>query len=426
MRIGLFSFGTRGDLQPFLLLALALRDAGHEVRVVGAQNFRAWIERTGIPFFPIGVDAEAVLHHDETKRALATGDVLAFLRVARKHDAQHSHVFERDVIAAGEGLDAIVANALVFDRAAALGAARRIPVVGLQTFPIIPSSTYASPMLRGRPLPFGFMNRLSHAVFERAFWSLMKPGAQAMRKTLGVAPAKEGYWSQCMRRGIPTLAAHSPVLFPTPQDWPSNVVVTGAFPASPALREAHGEAEPSAALRRWLDAGPPPLYFGLGSIPVLDPARMLALVRSVVTPLGLRGIIGAGWTKLVPADGDAALFVVGAVDHDWLLPRCAAAVHHGGAGTTMAVARAGIPAVVCSVFGDQPWWGARVEALGAGITFPYAKLDEERLHDAVVRVLDAKVRARAKEIGDAVRDEDGLPVAVEALERLLPTAPIPE
>ena len=360
------------------------------------------------------------------KRALATGEILTFLRFTRQHDAEWSHVIERDVIAAGEGLDAIVANALVFDRCAALGAAHRFPVVGLQTFPVVASSTYASPLLRARPLPFGFMNRLSHAVLERGFWSLVRPGTQAIRKRLGVAPAKESYLRQCMRRGIPTLAAHSPVIFPTPADWASNVIVTGAFRASPELRQAHGEAEPPAALRRWLDAGPPPLFFGFGSIPVLDPARMLALVRAVVAPLGLRAIIGAGWTKLVAADGDDALFVVGAVDHDWLLPQCAAAVHHGGAGTTMAVARAGIPSIVCSVFGDQPWWGARVEALGTGVTFPYTKLDEKRLAGAVTRVLEAPVRARARELADAVRDENGLADAVAALERVLPTTPFPE
>jgi UDP:flavonoid glycosyltransferase YjiC (YdhE family) len=81
---------------------------------------------------------------------------------------------------------------------------------------------------------------------------------------------------------------------------------------------------------------------------------------------------------------------------------------------------------VCSVFGDQPWWGARVEALGTGVTFPYTKLDEKRLAAAVTRVLEAPVRARARALADAVRDENGLAAAVSALERVLPTTPFPE
>jgi sterol 3beta-glucosyltransferase len=108
-----------------------------------------------------------------------------------------------------------------------------------------------------------------------------------------------------------------------------------------------------------------------------------------------------------------------------LFERCAATVHHGGAGTTYASLRAGIPNLICSVFADQPYWGLRAKALGVGTTFPFKRLNEKRLTEGVRTLLDPAVRARARALGKRLRAEDGLARIIDMIERDLPRAPIP-
>ncbi|MGC2372756.1 MAG: nucleotide disphospho-sugar-binding domain-containing protein [Solirubrobacteraceae bacterium] len=133
------------------------------------------------------------------------------------------------------------------------------------------------------------------------------------------------------------------------------------------------------------------------------------------------GVPPAGWSEL-DAAGDDSLFVTDEVDHQSLLPRCVAAVHHGGAGTTHTSLAAGTPMLVCSVFWDQPFWGSRCHSLGVGATFPFARLNARRLTDGLRAVLDSQVAARAKEVALRMADEDGIGAAVAHLEHRMDTA----
>jgi UDP:flavonoid glycosyltransferase YjiC (YdhE family) len=148
---------------------------------------------------------------------------------------------------------------------------------------------------------------------------------------------------------------------------------------------------------------------------VLDDAAMLGTIRAALARLGVRGILAAGWSEL-SGGGDDSLYVIDQVDHDSLLPRCSAAVHAGGSGTTAASAAAGTPTLVCSVWWDQPFWGARCRALGIGDTFAFTKLDTRRLVEGLRAVLRPEVAVRAKEVARRMADEDGVATAVAVLE----------
>jgi sterol 3beta-glucosyltransferase len=100
----------------------------------------------------------------------------------------------------------------------------------------------------------------------------------------------------------------------------------------------------------------------------------------------------------------------------------AIAVHHGGAGTTYASLRAGLPTLICSVFADQPFWGVRCRALGVGDTFPFARFSTERLERSLRRLLDPAVKTRAKALAEQLAEEHGLDRMVELIERELPRA----
>jgi sterol 3beta-glucosyltransferase len=191
------------------------------------------------------------------------------------------------------------------------------------------------------------------------------------------------------------------------------------------VRRNLGERIP-AAMESWLHAGEAPLYLGLGSMPVFEPARLLDDIRAASAAVGARTIIHAGWAAHggTTPDPDGRVYIVdGPLDHDRLLPRCRAAVHHGGAGTTMTVARAGLPALVVSVGFDQPWWGRRLERLGVGHHLRFADLDRTTLETGLRTVLDPHTASRAAALGDRMCAElDGANASARMLEEWLATA----
>jgi len=179
------------------------------------------------------------------------------------------------------------------------------------------------------------------------------------------------------------------------------------------LKDKLGERGLAPELEAWLAKGPPPIYIGFGSMPVLDASRTLAMTRRVLAQLGARAVIAAGWSGLGEASDDSVR-IIGETDHAALFARCEAAVHHGGAGTTHSSLRAGLPTLICSVFADQPFLGHRVATLGVGATFPFQKLDESRLLAGLRHLRRDDVRERARRLGSALREERGLEEVADA------------
>lgn len=214
------------------------------------------------------------------------------------------------------------------------------------------------------------------------------------------------------RRGRPVLHGFSPLVVPRPRDWRAELEVTGYW--WPYDRESR---LPS-ALREFLDAGPPPVFVGLGSATVPDPGRLSTEIVRALRRAGLRGVIQRGWAGLA-ADGDDML-TVDDVPHALLFPETAAVVHHCGAGTTAAGLRAGVPAVPVPVQFDEGFWADRLVGLGvAPRPVPLRRLTADTLAAALVRATrDPGHRERARELGKRVRGEDGTVRVVEAVGRM--------
>lgn len=197
----------------------------------------------------------------------------------------------------------------------------------------------------------------------------------------------------------------SPHVLPRPADWPPHLHLVGYWFLGPPPGWS-----PPESLVRFLEAGEPPVYVGFGSMPNQDPRATFDLIVRALKVSGQRGVIYGGWGGLAgETAGDRALVIEG-VPHEWLFPRMKAVVHHGGAGTTAAGLRAGVPNVVVPFFGDQPFWGWRVAALGAGpAPIPLGSLTAERLAAAIERAMtDPAMRGRASEIGARLRAENGV------------------
>ncbi|MER7605377.1 nucleotide disphospho-sugar-binding domain-containing protein [Nocardioides sp. NPDC127503] len=263
------------------------------------------------------------------------------------------------------------------------------------------------------------------AVQERAWdvgirmrWELTREAENAQRVALGLSPARTRLQTRLRDRGAVEVQAYDPLLVPgLPREWGIQSPFAGFLALAEADRLRLGETAVADDLGDWLAAGYPPVYVGFGSMPVADPARLVADVAAATEDLGLRALISSGWNSFA-VDVPDHVRLVGAVDHAAVLPRCVAAVHHGGAGTTAAVLRAGIPSVVGWYSADQPVWGRLLSELGVGTSVKAARLDRDRLRAALGEVLMPAVRDRAAEVAPLlINPETAVARAADALER---------
>jgi sterol 3beta-glucosyltransferase len=196
--------------------------------------------------------------------------------------------------------------------------------------------------------------------------------------------------------------------------------MTGFWRLPGEVRRRIGEAEPE-DLAGWLAAGPPPVFIGFGSMPVLEPEMVIDMVAEAARLTGLRIVIGKGWSDLpglAAASLPDNLWLTGAVNHDWLFPQCRAVIHHGGVGTTAAGLIAGRATWIFSVFADQPFWGHRVARLGVGGYNQFVDFDLSHLTFALGELMREDVQQRASALGERLRTEDGLAEAVRLIEKI--------
>ncbi len=199
---------------------------------------------------------------------------------------------------------------------------------------------------------------------------------------------------------------------PKPPDWGDHIFVTGYW-----LLDSPPGWQPPADLAAFIEFGPTPIYVGFGSMSARDPRATTQLIVEALRRTEQRSVLSTGWSGLADADLLESVFAVESIPHDWLFPRMAAVVHHGGAGTTGAGLLAGIPNVIVPAAGDQFLWGEGVEALGVGPkAIPRKRLTVERLAEAIqVAVNDASTRERAKALGECVRADDGIALATRII-----------
>lgn len=290
--------------------------------------------------------------------------------------------------------------------------------------PVTPTRAFPSPVAPPWLQLGGTVNRLSHVAFEQAFWQLFRMNTNRMRtQVLGLSPyGRRNPLRQLRAQGLLRLYAYSAHVVPRPDDWPGPHQVTGYW----FLPPPPGWQSP-AELNAFLAAGPPPVYVGFGSMLARDAQRLTALVAEALAQTGQRGILAGGWGALEgQAHQSETIFVVDTVPHHWLFPRMAAIVHHGGAGTTGAALRSGVPSLAVPFGFDQPFWGQRVAALGVGPRpIPRAQLTPPRLAAAIEQMVHTPpMRERAAWLGMQIQQEYGTAQAIDHIHRVLRTTTI--
>ncbi|WP_344588510.1 glycosyltransferase [Actinomadura vinacea] len=423
MRIVLVTNGSRGDTEPYAALGAGLRGRGHDVRLVASKTYAGLADDARIDFLPLDVDIPEQFGGTEGRRWLgAGGGTIASVRGFRKFITPMAERFMAATREACADADAVLFS---HTGAAAYHAAeeRGVPACAAEVLPRLPTGDYPSHLVPGRRSLGRLGNRLSHTVANQMMWRMRRPGVNEWRTAdLGLAPLPwlAGQARSMARDRLPRLCGYSTAVVPRPRDWPRYAQITGYW-----FLDGVPERRPSDELARFVEAGPPPVYVGFGSMVMPDPAATAQTVRTALRRVGARGVL-LGDPAVVPSSDD--LLVVDHAPHDWLFPRTRAVVHHGGAGTTAAGLRAGVPNVIFPFFADQPFWGARVHSLGAGPRpVPFKDLTADALEDAVERVVtDRSMSSAAARIGERIRAENGVQVACDLLEGWLagdPPAP---
>jgi len=422
MRIAILAEGTRGDFGPLAGLGAQMSLRGHEVAMTASEEFRPMVEAAGIRFVPLPVSLTAHIATDEGQRLLHRGWFPA-MRGVQELFHRHREGIEDAFVEAAEDAGALVTTLNTQDRAQCLAVARGLPHAVVHFFPVFPTGEFPAPMLTGRHLPTAALRRATHRASAHLWWLANLGDNRAFARRLGLSRVPRSTVHLSADPNSLLLQAFSPSLVPKPRDWGGNHALTGFLQLPPNVRATLDE-EFRENLATWIDGGERPVFLGFGSMPVLDPEGFLAMAAEATRSLGVRAVVNAPWAGRdgVATDLPEHVRLVGAVDHGRLLPHCAAAVHHGGAGTVGASLRASLPTMVCSVWGDQPFWGRRLARLGAGAHLPFKRLDRRTLEAGLRTLLAAPTRKRAAALGAAVRAEgDGTERAARLLDDWLAT-----
>jgi vancomycin aglycone glucosyltransferase len=397
MRILLSTIGSRGDVQPLLALALALRDLGQDTHLCVPPDFRAWIEGFGFAVTTIGPElrptgktsAPVIPSSPEQMRRMMADTVAT----------QFATLTE-----AARDCQLLVGATALQVAAPSVAESLGIPYVFAAFSPnVLPSPIHAPPLLPSLgPVPA----EADYATLweqDALRWNAMwREAINSGRSKLGLAPVTEV--RDYILTDRPWLAA-DPVLAPWPDAAALAVNQTGAW-----LLE--DDRPLSADLEAFLAAGEPPVYFGFGSIRATP--NLSEVMIGSARALGRRAILSAGWAELALVDEQRDCFVVDEVNQQALFPRVAAVVHHGGAGTTTAAARAGAPQVIIPQLYDQPYWAQRVQQLGIGIAPARGAPDSDSLTAALGACLASDVAERADAMAGRIL-ADGADIAARQL-----------
>ncbi|MBD3885225.1 glycosyltransferase family 1 protein [Phormidium tenue FACHB-886] len=418
MRIAIIALGSQGDVQPYIALGKGLKAAGHEVRLLTHENFEGLVTSHGLVFYPMQGNVQELIETPEMRELAEKGNFITMTLRTAKETERVAIRWAQAGLEACRGMDLLIAGVGGLYLALAIAEKLEIPLLQAFVFPFTPTKAFPGILFPQSINQLGgAVNWLSHQALRQIIWQGSRSGDTAARKQvlhLPVSPFFGPHPSSYLHR-LPTIYGFSSSVIAKPSDW-QNTFITGYW-----FLDAAPDWTPPSDLVNFLQAGSPPVYIGFGSMGNRNPEQTADLVLEALEKTGQRAVMLAGWSGMRKENLPDNAFLVGAVPHAWLFSQVAAVVHHGGAGTTAAGLRAGVPTVIIPFFGDQGFWGQRVADLGVGTApIPRQKLTAERLAQAIqMAVSDRSMRQRAASLGEKIRAEDGVTNAVAIIQRFI-------
>ncbi|KAG8714883.1 Sterol 3-beta-glucosyltransferase [Ceratobasidium sp. 423] len=422
MHFTCLTIGSRGDVQPYIALCKGLKADGHKVRIATHKEFQSWVEGHGIEFALVGGDP-AELMRICVENGMFT---VSFLR----EGVQKFRGWIEDLLEtswhACQGTDVLIESPSAM-AGIHIAEALKIPYFRAFTMPWTRTRAYPHAFAVPERKMGGSYNYMSYVMFDQVFWRGISGQVNRWRRQTLKLPSTN--LDKLEQHKVPFLYNFSPTVVPPPLDWYEWIRITGYWFLDDPDDSGAKKWTPPADLVKFMDtarhANRKIVYIGFGSIVVSDPDAMTQCIVEAIKLSGVYAILSKGWSDRLstkksntepPPTYPPQIYPISSVPHDWLFSRIDAACHHGGAGTTGASLRAGIPTIIKPFFGDQFFWSDRVEALGIGSSV--RKLTVENLTAALrAATTDVKQIERAKLVGQSIRAENGVRTAVEAIYR---------
>jgi sterol 3beta-glucosyltransferase len=419
MHITILTIGSRGDVQPYLAFAIGLKNAGYTVRLATHAKFEQDILGYGLEFAVINGNPQEAIASEAGQKFMQTKNPLV---LPSRFAGLLKTIIETALLDswnACQGTDVIISGSIVFwgfDIAQKLG----VPCYYATMQPFTPTKELP---IQGTPPELeklgGFYNKLTYIVLNQIFWLVFRNPVNQFRQNILKMPASP-IWpdplTYMMRAKVNFLSAISPSVIPQPSDWSEYENMTGYW-----FLDAPEDFVPPQDLVEFIKAGTPPVYIGFGSMSGQQAEEVTKIALAALVKTKQRGIFLTGWSGVENVDLPEHIFQISSIPHSWLFPQMACIVHHGGAGTTAATFRAGVPGIIIPFLGDQPFWGYQSVKLGVSpVTIPRDKLTVDALAAAIIRAVeDKEIRQNAMILGEKIRNENGVKNAVEIINKTL-------
>jgi sterol 3beta-glucosyltransferase len=381
------------------------------------EAFEGLVRGENLEFFAVGGDPRTLVNHimNEADADKKPNEIVLMSKLIPLLRPIGREILER-CWQQCQNIDALVLNVLGIVMGVPIAQKRGIPAFPAYLQPMTPTREFPALSFPAVPEWLSSIrttyNRLSAEFLDWLRWQIYRSMGKAIHELLGVHTRSPITLFQELQ--TPTFYGFSESFLPRPADWPDYCYITGYW-----FLDASANWQPPIELQVFMQAGSPPVYIGFGSMGSGDASHLTELVVKALALSGQRGIVMTGWGALKPKKLPEAVFATDDVPHDWLFPQTAAVVHHGGAGTTGAGLRAGVPTIVIPFMSDQPFWGDLVYKRGVGPRPIHQKrLSAEALAEAITRaVTDREIRDCAATIGEKIREEDGVGNAVRLFQQ---------
>ncbi|MBK9670755.1 MAG: glycosyltransferase family 1 protein [Bacteroidetes bacterium] len=416
MNIGIFTYGTRGDLQPYVALALGLMDKGHQVTLSATEDFKNFVEGFGVAFQPLWGNAETMMNSTEGQSILQTENSIKLMKYYFKVLHDNREPLRKSYHEAISKVDFIIANSMTIPIVSAI-AEKQNKKVALTYFmpPVVPTTEF--PLGDFDFLNFSWYNKLTYKIAQGFFWKFIKQDTNEYRKELDLPELKENLVTYLDKQKILDLYCLSQSLIPQPKDWESHHKITGFINIPEQKRENHFLDQTPKELTDWLLNGDKPIYIGFGSNGVGNTEKFSEILTEVLKKTNERILFCTGWSQFDNLPKHNNLFVTKYVNHEKILPKCKFGVFHGGAGTLATMLRHNLPVIIVSFYTDQPTWGKIVERKKLGVHLPIKSLSADKLISAIQKIHADEIKNNVMTVGQQIRDENGLDNAITEIEK---------